>query len=267
VTQVLVVGGTGTVGRIVVDHLLTTGAEVRVLTRGRRRHRAEVAHLSGDLRTGDGLDAAVAGVDTIVLCADPVEHIVAAAKRAGTVHLVYISIVGVDRVPFSYYRRKLDDERLIAASGLSWTVLRTTQFHDLIAALLRMLAKLPVMPLPAGGRFQPVDVREVGARLGDLALGEPAGMATDFGGPQVRTVTDMARSYLAIVGKRRPHVPVWLPGTTFRAFRAGALLAPEHACGRVTFEEYLRELLAEGRLPYHDAIQDYLGLRRRRPMR
>jgi uncharacterized protein YbjT (DUF2867 family) len=261
--QVLVVGGTGTVGRIVVDRLLTTRADVRVLTRGRRHRQAEVVHFNGDLRTGDGLDAAVAGVDTIVACADPVGHVVAAAKRAGAAHLVYISIVGVDRVPFSYYRRKLDDERLIAASGLPWTVLRTTQFHDLIAAMVRMLAMLPVMPLPAGWRFQPVDVREVGERLSDLALAEPAGMAPDFGGPQVRTVTDLARSYLAIVGKRRPLAPVWLPGKTFRAYRAGAHLAPQHTTGRITFEEHLRELLAEGRLPYQDAIADRLRLHRR----
>ena len=256
-------GGTGTLGQVVVDRLLASGADVRVLSRGRRRHRrGEVEHVRGDLRTGAGLDAAVSGVDTIVQCAEHVHHLVAAAKRADSPHLVYISIVGIDRVPFGFYRRKLADEQLIATSGLPWTVLRATQFHDLIAVLLRVLAKPPVLVVPAGWSFQPVDVREVGDRLARLALGEPVGRAPDFGGPQVRAISDLARSYLAMVGKRRPIMPVWLPGQAFRGYRAGGHLAPEHACGTVTFEQYFTEQLAAGTAPYGDAIHDYLRLHR-----
>jgi uncharacterized protein YbjT (DUF2867 family) len=261
--RVLVVGGTGTLGRVVVDRLLASGADVRILSRGRRRERhRDVEYVRGDLRTGAGLDAAVSGVDTIVQCAEHVHHLVAAAKQADSPHLVYTSIVGIDRVPFGLYRRKLADEQLIAGSGLPWTVLRATQFHDLIAVLLRMLAKPPVLAVPAGVRFQPVDVREVGDRLARLALGEPAGRAPDFGGPQVRAVTDLARSYLTMVGKRRPILPDWLPGQVFRAYRAGGHLTPEHACGTVTFEQYLTAQLAGGIAPYGDAIRDYLRLRR-----
>jgi uncharacterized protein YbjT (DUF2867 family) len=262
--RVLVTGGTGTLGRVVVDRLLSAGADVRVLSRGRRHGYRDVQHVTGNVRTGAGLDAAVAGVDTIVTCVDPARHVVAAAKRAGMPHLVYVSIVGVDRVPFGLYRSKLADERLIAASGLPWTVLRATQFHDLIALLLRLLAKPPVMALPAVGSFQPVDVREVGDRLVDLALGEPVGRVPDFAGPQVRAVGDLARSYLSMVGKRRVIVPVWLPGKVFRAYRAGGNLAPQHASGRITFEKYLAEELAAGRVPYGDAVDDYLSLRRKK---
>jgi uncharacterized protein YbjT (DUF2867 family) len=260
---VLVAGGTGTLGRVVVDQLLASGADVRILSRGRRRHRhSDVEHVQGDLRTGAGLDAAVSDVDTIVQCAEHIDHLVAAAKRADSPHVLYTSIVGIDRVPFGFYRRKVADEQLIATSGLPWTVLRATQFHDLIAVLLRMLAKPPLMALPAGWSFQPVDVREVGERLAQLALGEPIGTAPDFGGPEVRTVTDLARSYLAMVGNRRPILPVRLPGRVFRAYRAGGHLAPENAHGKITFEQYLAEQLASANLPYRDAIQDYL---RRRP--
>jgi uncharacterized protein YbjT (DUF2867 family) len=259
--RVLVVGGTGVLGRVVVDQLLTSGANVRILSRGRRRHqRSDVEHVIADLRTGDGLDAAVSGVDTIVQCSEHVDHLVAAAKQAGCPHLVYTSIVGSDRVPV--YRRKVADEQLIASSGLPWTVLRATQFHDLIAFLLRMLAKSPVMALPAGWSFQPVDVREVGDRLAELALGEPVGRAPDFAGPQVRSVSDLARSYLSIVGKHRLLLPILLPGKVFRAYRAGGHLAPEHAQGTVTFEQYLSEQLAAGAVPYAGALRAYLSLHR-----
>jgi uncharacterized protein YbjT (DUF2867 family) len=266
--RILVTGGTGTVGRIVVDHLTTAGEDVRVLSRGRRRHqRTDVQHVVGDVQTGDGLDAALDGVDTIVHCVYPAEHLVAAAKRAGSPHLVYVSIVGIDRVPFALYRMMLANERTIAESGLPWTVMRATQFHDLIAFLLRMLAKPPVMALPSGLRFQPVDVRDVGERLARLALGEPVGRAPDFAGPQVRALDDLARSYLAIAGKRRPIIPIRLPGKVFRGIRGGGLTAPEHAAGTITFEQYLRERVGSGQLPYRDAIRAYLPRRPRRGSR
>lgn len=262
--RVLVTGGTGTVGRVVVDNLITAGKNVRVLSRGRRRHhRTDVQHVVGDLRTGDGLDAAVDGVDTIVHCVRSAQHLVAAAKRAGSPHLLYVSIVGVDRVPFAFYRKIFAVEQVIAGSGLPWTVLRATQFHDLIALMLRMLAKPPVMAVPSAS-FQPVDVREVGEQLARLALGEPVGRAPDFGGPQVRAFSDLAHRYLAIVGKRRPIVPIRVPGKVFGAYRSGWHLAPEHAAGTITFEQYLNEQFSEGLLPYGDAIDDYLRRRRRK---
>lgn len=260
--SVLVTGGTGTVGRIVVDQLTAAGKDVRVLSRGRRQtQRSDVEHVVGDVQTGAGLDAALDGVDTIAHCVYPTEHLVAAAKRTGSPHLLYVSIVGIDRVPFALYRKMLANERTIAESGLPWTVLRATQFHDLIAFVLRVLAKPPVMALPSGLRFQPVDVRDVGQRLAGLALGEPIGRAPDFGGPQARTLDDLARSYLAIVGRRRPMVPIRLPGKVLGGIRGGGLLTPEHAAGTVTFEQYLEEQQAAGRLPYHDAIRAYLRRR------
>lgn len=248
-------------GRIVVDSLTAAGEEVRVLSRGRRPQQAtEVRHVVGDVQTGDGLDAALDGVDTIVHCVYPTEQLVAAAKRAGSPHLVYVSIVGIDRIPFVFYRMMLANERAIAESGLPWTVLRATQFHDLIAFLLRMLAKPPVIALPSGLRFQPVDVRDVGERLARLALGEPIGRAPDFGGPQARTLDELARSYLAVVGKRRPIAPIRLPGKVFGGIRAGGLLAPERAAGTITFEQYLNEQHTAGQRPYRDAIRAYLPL-------
>lgn len=259
---VLVTGGTGTVGRVVVDQLTAAGKDVRVLSRGRRpNQRADVEHVVGDVQTGAGLDAALDGVDTIVHCVYPTENLVAAAKRADSPHLLYVSIVGIDRVPFAFYRRMLANERTIAESGVPWTVLRATQFHDLIAFVLRVLAKPPVMALPSGLKFQPVDVRDVGERLAGLALGEPIGRAPDFGGPQARTLDDLARSYLAIAGRRRPMAPIRLPGKVFGGIRGGGLLTPEHAAGTITFEQYLEEQQAVGRLPYRDAIRAYLRRR------
>ncbi|OKJ96777.1 nucleoside-diphosphate sugar epimerase [Streptomyces sp. CB03234] len=240
-TTILVTGGTGTLGRHVVALLRADGHEVRGLS----RHAEPYAV---DLREGGtGLDTALAGVDTVVHCASSLRggderaarNLIDAARRAGVAHLVHISIVGVDRVPLGYYRSKLAVERLVEESGLGWTVLRATQFHDLVLTLLEAVAKLPVMLLPAGVSDQPVEVTEVAARLAELAVGAPAGRVADMGGPEVRTFPELARAYLRASGRRRPVVGVPLAGKAYRGMRAGGHLTPERAVGKGTFEEFL----------------------------
>lgn len=240
-STILVTGGTGTLGRPVVERLRTAGHEVRVLSR-------HAPDFPVDLRDGSGLDAAMAGAQVIVHCAssprggDDVAagHLIAAAERAGTVgHLVYISIVGVDEVPLPYYRTKLKVEGMLEASGLGLTILRTTQFHDLVAQALATVAKLPVMPLPAGVSGQPIAVEEVADRLAELAAGPPAGRVPDMGGPEVLTFEEAARAYLAATGKRRPLLPVPLAGKAYAGFKRGGHLTPSHAVGRGTFAEFL----------------------------
>lgn len=250
--RILVAGGTGTVGRVVVDRLLDAGVQVQVLSRGRRPSGPtdQVRYVVGDVKTGAGLAVALSGVDAVVACLDPIDRLVEAALQAGKPHLVYISIVGIDRVPFRYYRRKLADEQLLASSGLPWTVLRATQFHDLVAAALRVLAIPPVLLVPSGWRFQPIDVRDVGARLADLAQSEPAGHVDDLAGPQVLPVTELARKYLAAMGKRRLVGSVPLPGRVAGAFRSGGHLAPDRAVGTISFDQYLAEMSASGQQPY-----------------
>ncbi|GCB51137.1 SDR family oxidoreductase [Streptomyces sp. NL15-2K] len=240
-TTILVTGGTGTLGRLVTERLRADGHEVRVLSRHAQPYAV-------DLREGgEALDAAVAGVDTIVHCASSprggdeqaAAHLIAAARRAGVGHLVYISIVGIDRVPFGYYKSKLAVEKLIEESGLGWTVLRTTQFHDLPVMLFEVQAKSPVLLLPAGVPDQPIEVAEVAARLAELASGPPAGRVEDMGGPEVRSLESLARAWLKATGRKRAVVNVPLLGKAYRAFRAGGHLTPEHAVGKGTFEQYL----------------------------
>ncbi len=132
-------------------------------------------------------------------------------------------------------------EQVVAGSGLPWTTLRATQFHDLVLMTARQMAKLPVLPVPAGFRFQPVDAGEVAGRLAELALGRPAGLVPDLGGPRVYPMADLLRGYLRARGKHRLLMPVRLPGKAARAVRAGANLAPGQAEGHRTWEDFLAE--------------------------
>jgi uncharacterized protein YbjT (DUF2867 family) len=263
--RILVTGGTGTLGRAVTRCLLDSGADVRVLSRGRRPP-GPAPQVIGDVKTGAGLAEALAETDTVVHCAvaGPADRLVKTAGQSGNPHLVYPSIVGVDQVPLGYYQRKLADEELISGSGLPWTVLRATQFHDLIAAMLRVLSTPPVMFVPADWRFQPVDVCDVGAPLAVLAQGEPAGRVPDIGGPEVVSVADLAHRYLAAVGRRRPVVSAPLPGRISRGYRTGGNLAPGRAVGTIPFDYYLDEQTAEGGVPYRDMVQSYFRFLRRK---
>jgi uncharacterized protein YbjT (DUF2867 family) len=256
-SHILVTGGTGTLGRQVVPRLRDAGCDVRVLSR--RTHQAAdgIEYVTGDLLKDEGTQAAVDGAGIIVHCAggskgddEAARNLVRAASRAGAQHLVYISVIGADRIPvvsgidrtmFGYFGSKLAAERVVADSGLPWTTLRAAQFYDLILMVAQQMTKLPVIPVPAGFRFQPVDAGEVAARLVELALGTPAGLVPDIGGPRVYTVADLLRGYLRARRKRRLIVPVRLPGKAARAVRAGANLAPERAVGHRTWEDFLAE--------------------------
>ncbi|MFI7613553.1 SDR family oxidoreductase [Nonomuraea terrae] len=261
---ILITGGTGTLGGHIVPLLREAGQKVRVLTRTSRPDADGVAYVTGDVSTGAGLEDAVAGAETVVHCAgsakgdeQKAENLVRAASGAGVRHLVYISVVGADRVPvvsgldramFGYFAAKLAAERVVAGSGIPWTTLRATQFHDWIVTTMRMMAKLPVMTTWGGVRFQPVDAGDVAERLAELALGEPAGLVPDIAGPRVYAMEDLARDYLRAAGRRRLVVPVRTPGKAAAAYRAGANLAPDRAVGRRTWEDFLAEQERLGRI-------------------
>lgn len=259
---VLVTGGTGTLGRPVVQQLLERGQAVRVLSRrsrpaGGARGRAQPEWATGDLTSGAGLDAAVEGAASVIHCATTgtrkdvvgTRCLTEAMRRSGgSSHLVYVSIVGVDLVPFFYYRAKLAAEGVVQDSGLPWTILRATQFHDLLARLTTAQRWLPCTLYPAGLSFRPVEVEEVAERLVELALGPPAGRVPNMGGPEVRTSRELARLTLQAYGRRRPLLPVPLAGRAARGYKAGHhMTTAGHAPGATTYPEYLAAAAARGR--------------------
>jgi uncharacterized protein YbjT (DUF2867 family) len=261
VQRMLVTGGTGTLGSLVVARLRRDGSEVRILSRRSREPADDIDYVVGDLATGQGIDAALAGIDVVVHCAgsgkgdgDKARQLVHAALRVGQPRIVFISVVGADRVPiasridrvmFGYFEAKLQAERVIAESGLPWTTLRATQFFELVLLVAQQLARLPVVLVPGGFRFQPVDSGEVAERLVELALAQPSGLVADIAGPRVYGMADLLRSYLRARDMSRPILAVPLPGKAARAVRSGAILAPARAVGRRTWEEFLAARLIQ----------------------
>ena len=252
-TPLLVTGGTGTLGGRVVPLRREAGRDIRVLTRSPRPDADGVTYVTGDLRTGEGVEAAVDGVHTVLHLAggpkgddEATRALVRAATRADVRHLAYISVVGADRVPLAWLRTKLESERAIADSGLGWTVLRAAQFHELTLTMIEKMTRLPVLPVPGGLRLQPVAAREVAVRMAELTLAEPAGRVPDMTGPEVLDLATLAQTYLdGRGGRRRPKLPVRIPGKAGRAYRSGQNLTLEDAqVGKVTWAEFLTERIA-----------------------
>jgi uncharacterized protein YbjT (DUF2867 family) len=248
---IVVTGGTGTIGRRVVPLLLTAGRGVRILTRHPQASGPGVEHVAGDVVAGRGLDAALEGVDVVLHLAggakgddDAAWNLSDAARRAGVEHLVLISVTGADRMPIGYFRAKAAAERALAESGVPWTVLRAAQLHEFVLPIARGLARMPVLPVPGGLRFEPVHAQEVAERLVALTLSAPAGRAPDLAGPEVLDIPALVAAYRAALGRvpRRLRIPVRLPGAVGRAYRAGENLADDDAVrGARTWAQFLAE--------------------------
>jgi uncharacterized protein YbjT (DUF2867 family) len=254
--NVLVTGGTGAVGSRVVLSLRESGHRAVVLS---RRDGFGRDWRPGDLATGEGLAEAVAGMDAIVHAGSAAaeltkvkatdvggtRRLLDAARTAGVGHLVYISIVGMEGVPYPYYRAKLAAEAIVKEGTVPWTILRATQFHTLMELFLGISARPPgLMLVPYRWKFQPVDPSEVGARLAELAVTPPAGLLPDFGGPEVRDFRSLAESWRRARGLRKPMLNLPLPFKASRMFVAGHLLCPDHRDGKITFEQYLERKYA-----------------------
>ena len=231
---VVVTGGTGVLGRHAARVLSARGHEVRAVSR----------RTGVDLAVREAVDAALTGADLVLHAASDTRRLGAGdAKQTGNLlaacdqvrHLLYVSIVGIDAIPYRYYRRKLACEQLIEQGRVPHTILRATQFHELIDWALTALRSWPLAPLPLDAMAQPVGAADVAARCAELLEREPLGRAPDFGGPEVLTL----RQVLELWPGRIRALPLPSVGRVLRGFRAGLNTTPEHADGIQTWAQYV----------------------------
>jgi uncharacterized protein YbjT (DUF2867 family) len=242
--RIAVAGGTGVVGRHVVDVARDRGHEVRVLTRSE----------GVDLTTGAGLVDRLVGVDAVVDTTSVATQrraaaeaffgavtrtLLAAEVEAAVGHHVALSIVGIDDVDTGYYAGKRLQERTLADSPVPWSVLRATQFHEFAEQALGFVRLGPFSLVPRM-LSQPVAAREVAEALVDLVERGPAGRVPDLAGPERLQMVDLARRVSRARGLGRRVVAVRLPGAAGRAMRSGALIpTSEGPRGLITFDQWL----------------------------
>jgi uncharacterized protein YbjT (DUF2867 family) len=239
--RIAIAGGTGTVGRYVVDAARAGGHSPVVLTRS----------AGVDLMTGTGLAAALVGADAVIDVSNVAttnkakaitffetvtRNLLAAEAAAGVRHHVALSIVGVDRVDFGYYLGKRRQEELVLDAAVPGSVLRATQFHEFAAQLLERGPVALVPPMLT----QPIAAREVAQALVKLAAGAPVGMSAELAGPDQHRMLELVRRVARTRRRRRLVVPIPLPGAVGRGMRDGALLPTgDGPRGRQTFTQWL----------------------------
>ncbi len=242
-------GGTGRLGSRLGAPLQAAGHTVRLMS----RRGTGPGGVRGDLVSGFDLSTALTGAEVVVHAAsdpqgDPwqcdvagTRRLVEAVDRDRLRHLVYVSIVGVDRIPFGYYRAKFAAEQILLASGLPVTLLRVTQFHEFVDSLLDTARRGPVLPVPMGWRVQPVDVGEAAEHVVEVVGAEPARGVVEFGGPEDLSAAELARTWAAVRAPGAHVVATPVPGKLSAAFRDGAAIPAGGARGRRTYAQHLHD--------------------------
>lgn len=239
---VAVAGGTGWIGRLVVEAVRTNGDTPIVLARS----------TGVDLTTGRGLDGKLAGASVVVDVSNlqtisrkksiaffekATSSLLAAEERAGIAHHVALSVVGSDRIEFGYYLGKRRQEELVLSGRVPATVLRATQFHEFAAQLLARGGPIALVPEMLS---EPIAAREVADMLAGISRQKPAGLVPELAGPRQERMPDMVRRLVRARGQHRLVIPVALPGAVGKAMAGGGLLpAADGPRGRQTFDQWL----------------------------
>jgi uncharacterized protein YbjT (DUF2867 family) len=226
---------------------------------------ATVEVATGDLASGAGLREAARGVEVIIHCAsdwrDPLMRtdvvgtraLLDAARAGGLPYIIYPSIVGVDQAEYAYFRAKREVEQMVEHSGFPWTVLRATQFHNFVQYLLQSCGAdtQPEVVVPGGIRLQSIDVGEVADRLVLLMEHGPSGQTSEMGGPQILSLEEMAQIYVHLRGRQATIRSAEPADEMYKMMRTGIILTPEHAEGKITWEQYLQHILGKQPAPAH----------------
>jgi uncharacterized protein YbjT (DUF2867 family) len=264
---VLVTGGTGHLGRDLVTRLKRS-CRVRVLARSAGSD-PEVEWFRGDLATGDGIAEAVVDSRTVIHAAtlspaarrgylvpkdlwsspssvdrDGTERLLDKAAEAGVDHIIYVSIVGIDKPRIPYLRRKLEAESLIREGHVPWSIARATQFTWLFDRMFANLARLPIVPVP-DVKLEPVDTTDFADYVVESVSRGPAGRLADFGGPEILTFSQAIDQWQHIRKRQVRTMRVPLPVAVSNAVTAGSVSGPGARKGSVTWSDWLRSHEAE----------------------
>lgn len=200
----VVIGGTGLIGSKVVSRLRDQGHEV-----------VAAAPSTGiNILTGEGLDEAMKGADTVIDLANSPSfedeavmdffrtagtHVLQAEAKAGVRHHLALSVVGTDKLLASgYFRAKNAQEQLIRDSGIPYTIVHSTQFFEFLPGIVASGTEGQTVRLP-DALVQPIASEDVGRAVAYLALKDPANGIVEIAGPQPEAMADLARRFMDVV--------------------------------------------------------------------
>lgn len=259
--NILITGGAGTLGREIIRQLNHNGRQISVITTKDDPGLPEGLNIiKGNILDIDSIKEAVADAAIIIHAAsnplnaqlvdmEGTQNILAYVNKNKLRHFIYISIAGVNKSDFPYYKIKYQVEQLIAAANIPFTILRATQFHEFV--LYRMIKPYDTgssLVVPAGLKFQPIDISDVAGKVVSQVAGGANNETITIGGPQVLTIEEMARDYLKTLNRADELKTENMAGERFDMLRSGINLCEDHAFGTKTWQQFLTSLLSNDKL-------------------
>ena len=252
--KLLVTGGSGTLGSAIIKQAIEDGRyEVRTISTDPGKHSfpKECRVFKSDLTTANGLEHALKDVQLIIHCAssvtdpqhvdfDGTANLIAVLDRSVFENLEFVSIAGIDHTDHPYYMMKLKVEQLIAGSGILYSILRATQFHEYVVDFIKSLkATDHDINVPSGLKFQTIAVPELAEILLAMVTAKASGAITTVGGPEIMALEHMAADYLNAIGSQQQLNMVDASQPREFRFRTGANLVPDSKFGKITWARFL----------------------------
>ncbi|GJM35433.1 MAG: nucleotide-diphosphate-sugar epimerase [Saprospiraceae bacterium] len=252
-SKIFITGATGLLGKAMLEAMDRESFDITI---GQRQD-PQIEHLSYKWTKFDLADTSLSlnlsGVDTIFhlasstrkpsyeLDVDGTESLLNNAKEYGVKHFIYISIVGIEKVPIKYYKIKKSAEEAIENSGVPYTILRATQFHEFFEMIIKGLQRFPIVILPGKAVLQPIEVNRVAQKLLEISLQQPSNQILEIGGQEKLTLKAAMNLWLKSKGVRKPilDIPMFLLGKIGRALKQGGLTTDECDGGSRRWGEWL----------------------------
>ncbi len=252
--EIVVTGGTGRLGKLFSEVLIKNNI-IHTLT-SRTQPPGVSNWMPMDIGNGKGIPEALKGKKILVHLAsgtkkfdknidvNGTQRLLDAAKANGIEHFIYISIVGIDRVPVGYYKYKLEAEELIKKSDVPYTILRATQFHEFLDQMFHRFLFFPVLMLPTKAKFQPIDTILVAEDMYRLMQLQPENKTYDLGGPEVLELGKILQGWKTAQHKHKwiLHLPTF--GKTLKSLNNGGLTCPDQRSGGITWQQWLNSTYA-----------------------
>lgn len=255
--KLLITGGSGTLGSSIIKQAIESDCyDVSTISTNPEEHNfpAKCSVFKSNLVTGEGLTEALAGVSFVIHCASSVVDtervdydgtlkLLRALDKDTIQNLIYVSIVGIDNSTYPYYMVKSRVEQLIASSGVPYSILRTTQFHDFVLAFIKGLyAADHEIKVPKGVKFQSIAVPEVSELLIRMVTSKPGGCITSVGGPEIMDLEVMVIKYLQAIKSKLDVASIDPIQPREIIFSKGKNLTSESKYGNITWTDFLESL-------------------------
>lgn len=255
VQKILLTGGTGQLGKKLIEFLSGEDFLIEVLTRDTNKSLKEkVTYLNADLCQPKSLQVLISEYQAIVHWASNPKNteemdikgttnLIERLSNHKVENFIHISIIGIDRTDFPYYKSKLRTEEIIKNSGLPYTILRVTQFHDFVyhRILNAGNTQAETLAVPQGLKFQSIDLTDVCREVLNLLKNKPINTVLEIRGPQILSIDEILDAHIQIIALEKKVSMVPVQNEFQKLFTTGINISSHAIKGHIQWVDFLRK--------------------------